>query len=70
MLILASLAFVGFFVVPGIFLSIEASRRNRSNSPRVAAKIKVAARPRVAAKTAGMSDGDVLLSRSAIPNRN
>jgi hypothetical protein len=70
MLILASLAFVGFFVVPGIFLSIEASRRNRSNSPRVVARPEVAARPRLAAKTAGRSRGEAILSRTAIPNRN
>jgi hypothetical protein len=68
MLILASLAFVGFFVVPGIFLSIEASRRNKSYSPK--AKSKAVARPRVAAKTADRSSGDALLSGSAIPNRN
>jgi hypothetical protein len=70
MLILASLVFVGFFVVPGIFLSIEASRRNKVNSPRVAAKPRVAVRPRMAAKTAGRSGSDALLSGSAIPNRN
>lgn len=70
MLFLAVLAFVVFFVVPGIFLSIEAGRRNKSNSPRVAATPRVAARPRVAAKTAGRSGSDALLSRSAIPNRN
>jgi hypothetical protein len=69
-LILASLAFVGFFVVPGIFLSIEASRRNQSNSPRVAAKPRVAVRSRVAVKTAGRSRGEAILSRTAIPNRN
>jgi hypothetical protein len=70
MLILASLIFVGFFVVPGIFLSVEAGRRNKSYSPKVAAKPKVAARPKVAAKTADRSGADELLSRSAIPNRN
>jgi hypothetical protein len=70
MLILASLAFVGFFVVPGIFLSIEAGRRNKSSSPRVTAKPKAAVRPRVAAKAAGRSRSEGILSRSAIPNRN
>jgi hypothetical protein len=70
MLILASLVFVGFFVVPGIFLSIEANRRNKVNSPNVAAQPRVAARPRVAAKAADRSRGEAILSRSAIPNRN
>ena len=69
-MILASLVFVGFFVVPGIFLSIEAGRRSKSYSPRVTAKPKVPARPRVAAKTADRSSGEAILSRTAIPNRN
>lgn len=65
MLILMCLAAFWFFVVPGIFLSIEDSRRRNAHSPG-----RRANPPRVAAKAAVMPRHEVILGHTAIPNRN